>query len=52
MGILVENMPILRAFFCDDGLGTGKFPFVIKNRFGERLANAYFLRKNGLLFGE
>ena len=50
--MLVENMPILRAFFAMMTWERRKLLFVIKNQFGERLANAYFLKENGLGLGE
>ena len=43
-------------FHDDDFLKGVRFSLVlllaIKDQFGERLANAYFLKENGLCFGE
>jgi hypothetical protein len=46
LGLFNGNAVQITALKC------GAVDFVIKNQFGERLANAYFLRKNETCFGE
>ena len=55
--MIERNKIYMSAYFKGDFVAMlvcerSVFIFAIKNQFGERLANAYFLRKNGLCFGE